>query len=168
MTPPIAYAAHTPSCTFFLDEEGICRQIVRRAGPMTGFGKAADAIGRCIGAQYVASIDLATDGGLVAMPRVGSPMLFAYLGEAGRIALVRTGGLLRFEQKGPLAVQVARKHDSGVHEAPSDEDEEDLETQRFTLDASALARTAELPVPQGRPREEPEPRRGVLPRRRSR
>jgi hypothetical protein len=96
---PIAYAAHTETCTFFLDDEGICRQIIRRAAGMNGVPRAEDSVSRCIGAQYVASIDVATKGGLIAMPKVGTPLLFAYIGRDGRIALVRTGTLLRFETK---------------------------------------------------------------------
>jgi hypothetical protein len=95
---PIAYAAHTESCTFLLDEEGICRQVIRRAAGMHRV-PGEDSVGRCIGAQYVASIDAATTGGLVAMPKVGAPLLFAYVGADGRIALVRTRPLTRFETK---------------------------------------------------------------------
>lgn len=100
----IAYAAHTSSCTFFLDDEGICRQIVRRAGAGAGSMSGvpargeADTAGRCIGAQYVASLDAAKEGGLTALPTVGLPMLFAYVGDTGRIALVRTGPVSKFEQ----------------------------------------------------------------------
>lgn len=96
---PIAYAAHTETCTFLLDEEGICRQIIRKAWGMQGVPRGEDSAGRCIGAQYVASIDAATKGGLVALPKVGTPLLFAYVGKDGRIALVRTGPLLRFDTK---------------------------------------------------------------------
>jgi hypothetical protein len=96
----IAYAAHTDTCTFFLDDEGICRQIVRRAAAMRGAtSKEQDQISKCIGAQYVASLDAETQGGLVAMPKAGAPMLFAYVGETGRIALVRTGPVAKFETK---------------------------------------------------------------------
>jgi hypothetical protein len=93
---PIAYAAHTETCTFLLDDEGICRQIIRRAAKLP---RRDDSVSRCIGAQYVASLDGLTDGGLLAMPKVGAPMLFAYVGPEGRIALVRTGRLLRFDTK---------------------------------------------------------------------
>ena len=71
----------------------------RRRGADTTLGgrTRAQAARRCVGAQYVASIDVRVEGGLVPMPRVGTPMLFAYTGEDGRIAVVRTGRLLRFE-----------------------------------------------------------------------
>jgi hypothetical protein len=51
---------------------------------------------RCVGAQYVASLDLKVEGGLVQMPQVGSSMLFAR-SEDGRVALVRTAPLTAFE-----------------------------------------------------------------------
>src|SRR5688572_6122058 len=54
---------------------------------------------RCVGAQYVASLDPGVPGCLVEMPRVGVAMLFARVDDRGRIALVRTGVVTRFEAK---------------------------------------------------------------------
>ena len=88
----IAYAAHTPSCTFLLDDEGFCRKIV-----MTGARRESRNARRCVNAQYVASLDLREAGGLVEMPTPGAPMLFARVDENGRVALVRTGPVVRFE-----------------------------------------------------------------------
>ncbi len=91
----VSYAAHTSSCTFLLDAEGICRRIVmapkgkRRATSRTAV--------RCVGAQYVASLDGSAAGGLVEMPRVGAAMLFARVDERGRVVLVRTGIVTSFE-----------------------------------------------------------------------
>ncbi len=97
----LAYAATTEGCTFLLDENGICRRVMlsrsRRADTTLGGRTRAQAARQCVGAQYVASIDVRVEGGLVPMPRVGAPMLFAYTGEDGRYAVVRTGPLLRFE-----------------------------------------------------------------------
>ena len=93
----ITYAAHTASCTFLLDAEGICRRIV-----MAPNGKRQNAsrnAARCVGAQYVASLDPSVPGCLVEMPRVGVAMLFARVDERGRVALVRTGVVTRFEAK---------------------------------------------------------------------
>lgn len=93
----IAYAAHTASCTFLLDDEGICRRIV-----MVPKGKRRDSsrtAARCVGAQYVASLDSGAAGGLVEMPRVGASMLFARVDERGRVSLVRTGVVTGFEAK---------------------------------------------------------------------
>jgi hypothetical protein len=99
---PAAYAAYTDACTFFLDEDGVCLRVVltRRAPDELTLGgrTRARAAERCLGAQYVASIDPGAAGGLVAMPQVGAPLLFAYVGPNGRIAVVRTGALVRFER----------------------------------------------------------------------
>jgi len=96
-TPPsidITYAAHTASCTFLLDSEGICRRIV--VAPK-GKRSASRTAARCVGAQYVASLDGSAAGGLVEMPRVGAAMLFARVDERGRVSLVRTGVVISFE-----------------------------------------------------------------------
>ena len=98
----ITYAAHTTTCTFLLDAEGICRRIVlapgkRRTMPSKG-RDAARSAARCVGAQYVASLDPTVSGMLTDMPRVGSAMLFASVDERGRVSLVRTGLVTRFER----------------------------------------------------------------------
>jgi hypothetical protein len=104
---PFSYAATTEGCTFLLDEDGVCLQVLlggaRRGVSETTLGgrTRAEAAQRCVGAQYVASIDVRIDGALVPMPRVGMPMLFAYTDDEGRIALVRTGDLVRFETLNP-------------------------------------------------------------------
>jgi hypothetical protein len=90
----ILYAAHTASCTFLLDAEGICRRIV--VAPK-GKRSASRTASRCVGAQYVASLDGSAAGGLVEMPRVGAAMLFARVDEDGRISLVRTAVVTSFE-----------------------------------------------------------------------
>jgi hypothetical protein len=101
-----AYAATTDGCTFLLDEDGVCLRVLlkheqRSAKDATLGGRTrGQAARRCIGAQYVASIDVRVDGALVPMPRVGMPMLFAYTGDDGRIAVVRTGRLVKFETLG--------------------------------------------------------------------
>jgi hypothetical protein len=93
----ISYAAHTASCTFLLDADGICRRIVM--APKGKRRESSRTASRCVGAQYVASLDGVAAGGLVEMPRVGAAMLFARVGENGRVSLVRTGALIRFETK---------------------------------------------------------------------
>lgn len=91
----IAYAAYTDACTFLLDAEGICRRVVLRRRSV-GSAEAAE---RCIGAQYVASIDTTAAGGLVPMPSAGAALLFAFTDDDGRLAVVRTGPLVRFETR---------------------------------------------------------------------
>ncbi len=94
----ISYAAHTASCTFLLDDEGICRRIVMV--PKEKRRESSRSAARCVGAQYVASLDGSAAGGLVEMPRVGAAMLFARVDERGRVSLVRTGVVISFESRG--------------------------------------------------------------------
>lgn len=95
----ITYAAHTNACTFLLDAEGICRRIVLNPGlGRTQKGREAGAAAnRCVGAQYVASLDASMPGILSEMPRVGIPMVFACVDERGRVSLIRTGIVRRFD-----------------------------------------------------------------------
>jgi hypothetical protein len=97
----IIYAAHTATCTFLLDADGMCRKIVLAPSskrPQTAKGKdAARAAQKCVGAQYVASLDASVSGMLAEMPRIGASMLFARVDERGRVSLVRTGPVTRFE-----------------------------------------------------------------------
>jgi hypothetical protein len=100
----IAYSASTAAATFLLDEQGICRRVLlKRAssndqGNATLGGRSRSAAAKLVvGAQYVASIDTRVEGGLVPMPRPGAAMLFAYADESGRLAVVRTAPLVKFE-----------------------------------------------------------------------
>ena len=144
----IAYAAHTESCTFMLDANGVCRWVVASnasAQPQSkAWEKSQQAAARCVGAQYVASLDVTTKGGLLEMPREGIPMLFARVDPAtGRVTLVRTAAILRFEIKNAEAetseVPVAEDtHDSGMRERPqapdSDSDMWEVETRPMRRD----------------------------------
>jgi hypothetical protein len=93
----IAYAAYTATCTFLLDEAGICRRVVMASTKRPNESKP---LARCVGAQYVASLDARISGGLLELPRVGASMLFARADDRGRIALVRTGVVSKFESRG--------------------------------------------------------------------
>ena len=79
-----------------LDAEGVCVQARTRQGQAKR--SASDGATRCIGAQYVASLDKSAAGGLIEMPRMGCPMLFAATTPDGRIHLVRTGPVTHFEE----------------------------------------------------------------------
>jgi len=95
----IQYAAHTATCTFLLDSDGVCRRIVMVPSANASRSReAARAAARCVGAQYVASLDPSLSGMLSDMPKVGISMLFARTDERGRISLVRTGHVTRFER----------------------------------------------------------------------
>lgn len=93
----IAYAAHTASCTFLLDADGICRRVVP-AGRGSSRREPGRSAARCVSAQYVASLDPSASGMLAEMPRIGSAMLFARVDERGRVSLVRTGPVTHFER----------------------------------------------------------------------
>ncbi len=90
-----SYAAHAGSNTFLLDDDGICRKILSRGKSRNSTNKSTQ---RCLGAQYVASLDFASESGLVERPKEGCPLLFARVDEAGRVSLVRTAPLERFEE----------------------------------------------------------------------
>lgn len=96
----IAYEAHTEAGSFLLDEDGICRVFVPAPSATRGqslVGHRSEAADRCIGAQFVASLDASEPGILGKMPKVGAALLFGLVDGNGRIVLVRTGPLLRFE-----------------------------------------------------------------------
>jgi len=92
----IAYAAVTQSGTFMLDERGVCRWAVAGRNADGSNGAVPD---RIVGGQFVATLDLESEQGLVALPQVGAPMLFAVVDASGHISLVRTTKLLRWEDK---------------------------------------------------------------------
>src|SRR5579871_3768901 len=112
----IAYVAYTERNVLMLDQDGVCVRVEPLRGKMTLSALAgrpsevSDGALRCIGAQYVASIDPSEPGGLARLPRVGTSMLFAAVDHDGRIYCVRAGPLTHFES--------SEDDDSGVHEAP--------------------------------------------------
>jgi hypothetical protein len=121
----VTYIAYTERNVLMLDGEGVCI----RVEPLSGRGVAlaglvgrrppagqSDGALRCIGAQYVASIDPAEPGGLSHLPRAGTSMLFAAVDQSGRIFCVRAGPLTHFES--------SAADDSGVHSTPNDTQKE--------------------------------------------
>lgn len=91
----LKYAAHTAACTFYLDGDGVCRRIMLTKKGRTGGGSSKAE--RCLGAQYVASLDPERPAQLIALPTPGAPMMFAHVDKSGRVSLVRTGPVERFE-----------------------------------------------------------------------
>lgn len=77
----IVYAVHTRAGTYLLDDDGFCRWVLSRSG--------ARSDDRCVGAQFVAALDLRSKGGLVGELRIGSCALFIR-SENGRFILIRT------------------------------------------------------------------------------
>lgn len=84
MAHAMTYAVHTDTCTYLLDDDGVCRWIVSPKGLMPNGASAA------VGAQFVACLDLAIPGGLVGELRVGGAALFVRPDEDGRMVLLRT------------------------------------------------------------------------------
>jgi hypothetical protein len=95
----IAYVAYTEGNVLMLDSEGVCVRVepLRSRMPYGPRPAPTDGALRCIGAQFVASIDPSEPGGLAHLPRVGTSMLFAAVDQDGRIYCVRAGPLTHFE-----------------------------------------------------------------------
>jgi hypothetical protein len=90
----IVYAVHTRACTYLLDDEGICRWVLSRSG--------ARSDDRCVGAQFVAALDLRSKGGLIGELRIGASALFIR-SENGRFMLIRTKAIEHVEIRGAEA-----------------------------------------------------------------
>lgn len=89
------YAVHTRSCTFLLDEEGLCHFIVSRTGMVP------PEIRGCVGSQFVACLHPELEGGLAGELIVGASALFAKKeAETGRMVLMRSGPIVRVELRG--------------------------------------------------------------------
>jgi hypothetical protein len=114
----IVYAAHTQSGVFMLDADGVCRWAVGHSGKSS----AERVPERIVGAQYLASLDVTAEGALVDLPRVGCPMLFAATDPVtGRVRLVRTPPLIRFEDRrnAPMRRPLASKFDHDEEKTPA-------------------------------------------------
>ncbi len=93
----LPFIAFTDAATSFLDEAGICRRVEPANGKKFTSEKAAGNARRCVGAQYVASLDGVS---LVALPAPGAPLLFTAHDEAAdKFYLVRTDPLIRFHAR---------------------------------------------------------------------
>lgn len=134
---PIAYAAHTATCTFLLDAEGFCRRVMTR----NKHHKESRVARRCLGAQYVASLDLRSEAGLVEMPTPGAAMIFARIDD-GRVALVKTAPLERFDERDEAPPS---RPSSAVPVAdPYEDDEMDGRTRQVRAVRDAGAANPEL------------------------
>lgn len=129
----LAYEAFTETCIFGLDEAGVCVRVTA----LPGASKAILAIaGRCLGAQYVASLDAEVEGLLSQLPKPGTRLLFARTEDTGRIVLVRSGPLQRFEARPaelPTVKEVEPTFDQAVEvEAPRTLTFQEEETAPFS------------------------------------
>lgn len=114
----IAYTAHTETCTLLLDAEGVCRSVLAASSHATQPGgrgsrptRIPSSAERCVGAQYVATLDLREPGGMTSLPVPGAQLLFARTEPNGRITLIRSAPVVRFDAT-PTRVE------SGVHARP--------------------------------------------------
>lgn len=154
----VAYVAQTESCVFLLDGDGFCRASIPSAEADDAARKAAQ---RCIGAQYVASLDLEAEGLLVSDPKAGLQLLFAKVNAQGRVALIRTGALLEMRSlDGPMPVPVASPvpETIALDEDPDENDEVELQEE----DEECMELTA--PFSRSRPVLEPAPETVQAPR----
>lgn len=87
---PICFI-HTDAAIFAIDEDGVCCYVT------SATGEVPRSANRCRGAEYVACLDLTSEEGLVADPRVGATGLFVGRGATQRSALLRTGPITRVE-----------------------------------------------------------------------
>jgi hypothetical protein len=94
----IHYVAQTRDHLLMLDEDGVCIDVHRRQ--IDRDGRVSEGAAHCLGAQYVAALDASEPGFLREMPTLGVPMLFAKVGPTGKISVVRTGPLERFDVRG--------------------------------------------------------------------
>ena len=74
-----------------LDADGICRVVTPCGKPGAGRD-----VSRCLGAQFVATLDPAAPGLLALEPRAGASMLFIRIDD-GRASLLRFGPVVAFE-----------------------------------------------------------------------
>lgn len=90
----LAYVAHSERCALLLDADGVCRWVIPKVDATDATVAAAR---RCIGAQFVATLDHDAPGFMGHEPRVGANLLFALVSD-GRVSLVRFGPLQHFEE----------------------------------------------------------------------
>lgn len=108
----MAYAVHTGACTYLLDGEGVCRWVLSPAGSTPPGSE------RCVGAQFVACLDLRVAGGLVGELQIGAAALFARV-ERGRFVLLRTPPIEHVEfrdeaAEAPWPDEIARASDPAL------------------------------------------------------
>jgi len=134
----LAYEAFTESCTFGLNEAGICVRVTAQPGASANMLAIA---GRCLGAQYVASLDATVEGLLTQLPKPGTRLLFARAEDDGRIVLVRSGPIEHFvkleeierdtaAREASLSVQEAGAPEAGFPEELPAPLPEELPTRR--------------------------------------
>ncbi|MBM4356814.1 MAG: hypothetical protein FJ096_01765 [Deltaproteobacteria bacterium] len=88
----LAYAVHTATCTYLLDEDGVCRWIVSPQGVPPSH------VQQAVGAQFVACLALDAPGGLVGDLRIGAMALLAR-SDGERMVLLRTAPIINVDDR---------------------------------------------------------------------
>jgi hypothetical protein len=128
----LAYEAFTEACTFGLDEAGICVSVTAKPGA----GPTMLAIaGRCLGAQYVASLDVTVEGLLTRLPSPGARLLFARTEEDGRIVLVQSGTIEQFVTLEEIEGDTVEREAMTPEAIPTRRDEERAFDEAIEVDA---------------------------------
>ncbi len=145
MAPEVAYAVHTKTCTYLLDEQGVCHWIISPTGMVP-----AD-IRQCIGAQFVACLDLTQEGGLAGELLLGAAALFVKRdATTGRFQLLRTGMIFQVETKQGADTNelgaVSRGGDTTPPPSGFDRPASLRELSRQVLDVSESTVTLTLPL----------------------
>jgi hypothetical protein len=94
MSSEMIYAVHTRTCTYLLDEDGVCRWIVSPTGMVP------PDVRLCVGAQFVACLDGRAAGGLIGELRIGATALFVRSDAiTGKMVLLRTRTIENVEHR---------------------------------------------------------------------
>jgi hypothetical protein len=105
----ISFVVHTARCALLLDRDGFCRWYVMKEEDEATLVTAR----RCVGAQFVASLDHDEPGLLLHEPLVGTSALFARNAD-GRISLVRFGPLVEVESLEGVALEAQPVAETGA------------------------------------------------------
>ena len=163
----VTYAVHTNNCTYLLDDEGVCRWVMSPTGAIPPDGQ------QCVGAQFVACLDLRVAGGLVGELLIGGSVLFVrHDEETGRLVLLRTGAIENVEFKKPVPATSSMPLPSFA--SPLDDEGEELDSAELldgeqVIDPDDLVAyeggQVTLTIPLYRPQAQPSPM-GAAPHRR--
>ena len=108
----MAYAVHTETCTYLLDDDGVCRWIVSQRGGVPAH------VQQCIGAQFVASLDMTVIGGLLGTLSIGARALFVK-NTGSQMILLRTGRIEHVDDRRAASdARIERAGEGWDHGAP--------------------------------------------------
>jgi hypothetical protein len=88
----LAYAVHTATCTYLLDEDGVCQWIVSPQGAVPSH------VQQAVGAQFVACLDMTAEGGLLGELKAGAMALLVRRHE-DRMVLLRTAPIQHVDDR---------------------------------------------------------------------